>query len=58
MNDNGSRQAILNYNTKAKRSKVLFRVLPVTLYGPKRNIETFAMFDEGSLISMLDNEID
>ena len=38
-------------------SQLLFRILPVTIYGPNRKIATFALLDEGSSITMIDNEL-
>ena len=39
-------------------SKVLFKILPVTLYGPNDlEITIFALFDEGSSISLLDQSV-
>lgn len=34
---------------------VLLRVCPVTLYGPKCQIDTYALLDDGSTISLLDS---
>lgn len=41
----------------ANNKKLLFRVLPVTLYGEKRSMDIYALFDDGSSITMLDKEI-
>ncbi|XP_067628641.1 uncharacterized protein [Eurosta solidaginis] len=40
-----------------KRQGLLFRVLPVTLYGPRKKVDTFAMLDEGSSITMMDRSL-
>lgn len=37
--------------------KLLFRVLPVTLYGENCRMNIYALFDDGSSITMLDREI-
>ncbi|XP_065074000.1 uncharacterized protein LOC135698068 [Ochlerotatus camptorhynchus] len=38
-------------------SSVLFRYLPVVLYGNKRAIRTYAFLDEGSALTLLDQEL-
>ncbi|XP_036327132.1 uncharacterized protein LOC118739729 [Rhagoletis pomonella] len=54
--------AVLSCATNAAESKLLFRILPVTLYGRQRRLETYTLLDEGSSITMLDdtlaNELD
>ncbi|XP_065356286.1 uncharacterized protein LOC135950683 [Calliphora vicina] len=44
-------------NCSNDNKKLLFRVLPVTLYGEKCSIDIYALFDDGSSITMLDKEI-
>lgn len=36
---------------------LLFRILPVVLYGATRNISTYAMLDEGSAVSLIDSDL-
>ncbi|XP_067644996.1 uncharacterized protein [Eurosta solidaginis] len=36
---------------------ILFKVIPVTLFGPKGHMETHAMFDEDSSISLLEEDV-
>lgn len=36
---------------------VLLRVLPIKLYGTKKEIETYALFDEGSTVSLIDAKL-
>ncbi|XP_062557575.1 uncharacterized protein LOC134222446 [Armigeres subalbatus] len=38
-------------------SSVLFRILPVTIYGNNVEVNTYAFFDEGSSLTLMDNEI-
>ncbi|XP_069967481.1 uncharacterized protein [Bactrocera oleae] len=38
-------------------SKLLFRILPVTLYGNQRRVDTYALLDEGSSITMIDSAL-
>ncbi|XP_058816672.1 uncharacterized protein LOC131679946 [Topomyia yanbarensis] len=38
-------------------NSILFRVIPVTLYGPNSSIKTFAFLDEGSSLTLLDKDI-
>ncbi|XP_074031894.1 uncharacterized protein isoform X1 [Leptinotarsa decemlineata] len=38
-------------------SKVLLRIAPIKIYGPKGYINTYALFDEGSTISLIESQI-
>lgn len=38
-------------------SKMLFQIIPIKVYGPKGVIETYAMFDSGADISIIDEVI-
>jgi len=38
------------------RERLLFRVLPVTLYGGGKQVDTYALLNEGSSVTMVDNE--
>ncbi|XP_053956165.1 uncharacterized protein LOC128861814 [Anastrepha ludens] len=44
-------------NVSSTKPKLLFRVLPVTLYGDNKRIDTYALLDEGSSITMLDSDL-
>ncbi|XP_053947714.1 uncharacterized protein LOC128856436 [Anastrepha ludens] len=44
-------------NVSSNKPKLLFRVLPVTLYGDNKRIDTYALLDEGSSITMLDSDL-
>lgn len=35
----------------------LFRILPVTLYGPDRHAETYALLDEGSALTLISEDL-
>ncbi|XP_022224139.2 uncharacterized protein LOC111075280 [Drosophila obscura] len=52
----GTVQRILSC-VDAERDRLLFRILPVTLYGAGRRVDTYALLDEGSSITMIDNEL-
>lgn len=43
--------------TSSEDGIILFRTVPVILYGDNTQITTFAVFDEGSAITMLDAEL-
>ncbi|XP_017471640.1 PREDICTED: uncharacterized protein LOC108362979 [Rhagoletis zephyria] len=49
--------AVLSCAANSKVSKLLFRILPVTVYGRQRHIDTYALLDEGSSITMIDNTL-
>nr|XP_044252270.1 uncharacterized protein LOC123003532 [Drosophila takahashii] len=36
---------------------LLFRILPVTLYGEDTQLDTYALFDEGSSVTLIDEEL-
>lgn len=42
---------------RTSSSSVLFRYLPVILYGKTQSVETYAFFDEGSELTLLDEEL-
>jgi hypothetical protein len=44
-------------HTAATKSQVLLRVLPVALMGPKGNVEVHALCDEGSTVTLLEEDI-
>ncbi|XP_032289057.1 uncharacterized protein [Drosophila virilis] len=37
--------------------RLLFRILPVTLHGANKRIDTYALLDEGSSVTMIDDEL-
>ncbi|XP_070139042.1 uncharacterized protein [Drosophila bipectinata] len=39
------------------RERLLFRILPVTLYGGGKQVDTYALLDEGSSVTMIDKEL-
>ncbi|XP_043862794.1 uncharacterized protein LOC120457848 isoform X2 [Drosophila santomea] len=41
----------------AEGGRLLFRILPVTLYGAGREVDTYALLDEGSSVTMIDDEL-
>ncbi|KAI8116870.1 hypothetical protein CVS40_11135 [Lucilia cuprina] len=52
--DSNSLQPILNCRTQ--QASIFFKILPVTIYGPAGCFKVFAMFDEGSSISLIAEE--
>ncbi|XP_043661538.1 uncharacterized protein LOC122625509 [Drosophila teissieri] len=41
----------------AEGGRLLFRILPFTLYGAGRKVDTYALLDEGSSVTMIDDEL-
>ncbi|XP_059225672.1 uncharacterized protein LOC131997855 [Stomoxys calcitrans] len=56
-----SQEPHLNLNTSVmfhkRESKALFRYIPVTLYGKSHSLNTFALIDEGSSCTLIENEL-
>ncbi|XP_017485502.1 PREDICTED: uncharacterized protein LOC108374055 [Rhagoletis zephyria] len=48
--------AVLSCSAQASR-RLLFRVVPVTLYGPSKRVNSYALLDEGSSITMMDKSL-
>ncbi|XP_036320010.1 uncharacterized protein LOC118734393 [Rhagoletis pomonella] len=50
-------QPLLNCQVTQSAHGQLFKILPVNIYGPKGKREILAMFDEGSSISIMEEEV-
>ncbi|XP_054272891.1 uncharacterized protein LOC128993157 [Macrosteles quadrilineatus] len=50
-------EVIGNHFENNLSNRVLLRVCPVTLYGPKSQVDTYALLDDGSTVSLLDSSI-
>ncbi|XP_062712313.1 uncharacterized protein LOC134289800 [Aedes albopictus] len=50
-------QVVENHTHQLMGSKVLFRIIPVTLHGPAGAIDTFAFLDEGSSLTLIESEL-
>ncbi|XP_041673750.1 uncharacterized protein LOC121529822 [Drosophila eugracilis] len=46
-----------NLSIDVEGGRLLFRILPVTLYGAGRQVDTYALLDEGASVTMIDNEL-
>lgn len=44
-------------HTIGMHNSVLLRILPVTLKGPKAEVKTFALLDDASTVTLLDNDV-
>nr|XP_034824837.1 uncharacterized protein LOC117982583 [Maniola hyperantus] len=44
-------------NTMASQSTVLLKICPVTIRGPKGTLDTYALLDEGSTITLVDGKV-
>ncbi|XP_055615978.1 uncharacterized protein LOC129762031 [Toxorhynchites rutilus septentrionalis] len=58
---NPSERSTVSSNTVSlhhlSHESTLFRVIPITLYGKSRSVETFAFLDDGSSITMMEQEL-
>ncbi|XP_023158646.1 uncharacterized protein LOC111591636, partial [Ceratitis capitata] len=50
-------ESVLSCSTGFNNKKLLFRILPVVLYANHKRVETYALLDEGSSITMVDNAL-
>ncbi|XP_055633463.1 uncharacterized protein LOC129773833 [Toxorhynchites rutilus septentrionalis] len=46
-----------NHAHRMQDQSLLFRIIPVTLYGPKRTVKTFAFLDDGSSLTLVEEEL-
>ncbi|XP_070138802.1 uncharacterized protein, partial [Drosophila bipectinata] len=46
-----------NLNIDSIGCHLLFRILPVTLYGENTKVDTYALLDEGSSVTLIDDEL-
>ncbi|XP_036335546.1 uncharacterized protein LOC118745966 [Rhagoletis pomonella] len=54
---NTNEAAVLSCVGRTRSSKLLFRILPVTLHNGRKSIDTYALFDEGSSVTMIDESL-
>lgn len=48
---------ILHCRESRPEGHLLFRVVPVVLHGPRQDIRTYALLDEGSSVSLIDSDL-
>ncbi|XP_058817566.1 uncharacterized protein LOC131680868 [Topomyia yanbarensis] len=46
-----------NYTLRVDERSLLFKILPVTLHGPKGKVETFAFLDDGSTLTLVEDSL-
>lgn len=46
-----------NHTHRSANQSLLFRILPVTLYGPRKVIKTFAFLDDGSQLTLVEEQL-
>lgn len=44
-------------NYQASSSRTIFRIVPVTLKGPNKTVETFAFYDDGSALTLMNQAL-
>lgn len=55
---NNNTTAVVNHcHEMTHRSPLLFRILPVVLYGRAKTVNTYAMIDEGAAVSLIDTDL-
>ncbi|XP_017471852.1 PREDICTED: uncharacterized protein LOC108363101 [Rhagoletis zephyria] len=55
---NSTNEAVLSCKANNNpRNKLLFRVVAVTLHGPAKSIDVYALLDEGSSVTMADRDV-
>ncbi|XP_067626860.1 uncharacterized protein [Eurosta solidaginis] len=55
LSDKGA--TVLSCSTNSPKVKLLYRILPGTLYGKQRRVDTYALLDEGSSITMMEDSL-
>ncbi|XP_055622986.1 uncharacterized protein LOC129766479 [Toxorhynchites rutilus septentrionalis] len=56
-NTSASRSSAVVSVHQQRQSSILFRVIPVVLYGKRSRVDTFAFLDEGSSVSLIDKDL-
>lgn len=46
-----------NFHAGTQRSEILFQIIPIKLYGPKKSISTYAFIDDGADATMLEWDV-
>ncbi|XP_062550790.1 uncharacterized protein LOC134215671 [Armigeres subalbatus] len=46
-----------NHTHLQVKQQVLFRIIPVTLYGPRETIDTYAFLDDGSSLTLIEDSL-
>ncbi|XP_055585027.1 uncharacterized protein LOC129737887 [Uranotaenia lowii] len=54
---NATLQVAEHHTHRTNEAATIFRLLPVTVYGPKCAVETYAFVDEGSSLTLVENDL-
>ena len=49
--------SFVNHHANADGCKVIFRVIPITVHGPKKSINTFAILDDASSVTLIEDSV-
>lgn len=55
--NDAQQERVCTVQEKTSGSTLLFRVMPITLHANGRHLNTFALFDEGSSVSLIDDSL-